>query len=206
MNKLVEVNSIGLKIYDDMCRAVDACYTVDEVLDIRDEARKWEAYAKIAMNTEAERKACEIRLRAERKAGQFRMKMDKPAGARGVGKKVDRTDGSPLSNAELGISDHQSADWQKLAEASDDEFETALKASDKPTTKGILRAIAEPKTIAVSKEALWLAGRLRDFKEDGILGMAPSNVMSTMTDQMKDLVHTLAPQVAGWLKRIGEIK
>jgi hypothetical protein len=54
-----------------MCRAISEAHTVDEVKDIRDKARAIEMYARQAQNTEAERKACEIRLRAERKCGQL---------------------------------------------------------------------------------------------------------------------------------------
>ena len=52
--------------YDAMCRAIDAAYHVDEVKDIRDKAVALETYARQAHNVEAERQACEIRLRAER--------------------------------------------------------------------------------------------------------------------------------------------
>ena len=57
--------------YDAMCRAIAECHSVDEVKDIRDKARALEAYANQAKNTDAERKALEIRLRAERKTGQL---------------------------------------------------------------------------------------------------------------------------------------
>ena len=52
-----------------MCRAIDAAYEVDEAKDIRDQAIALEVYARQAHNVEAERQACEIRLRAERRAG-----------------------------------------------------------------------------------------------------------------------------------------
>ena len=39
--------------------------------DIRDKARAIEVYARQARNVEAERRACEIRLRAERRCGQL---------------------------------------------------------------------------------------------------------------------------------------
>lgn len=51
--------------YDAMCRAIESAYAVDEVKDIRDQAIALETYARQAHNVEAERKACEIRLRAE---------------------------------------------------------------------------------------------------------------------------------------------
>jgi hypothetical protein len=54
-----------------MCRAIGAAYEVDEVKDIRDKAIALETYARQAKNVEAERQACEIRLRAERKVGQL---------------------------------------------------------------------------------------------------------------------------------------
>jgi len=65
-----------------MCRAIEAAYKVDEVKDIRDQAIALEVYARQAHNTEAERKACEIRLRAERKAGALSAKLEKSAGGR----------------------------------------------------------------------------------------------------------------------------
>ena len=63
--------NMELARYDTMCRAIDAAYEVDEVKDIRDKAKALEEYAKQARNVEAERRACEIRLRAERKAGKL---------------------------------------------------------------------------------------------------------------------------------------
>jgi len=70
----------SLARYDAMCRAIEAAYEVDEVKDIRDEAIALETYARQAHNTEAERRACEIRLRAERKAGALSAKLEKSRG------------------------------------------------------------------------------------------------------------------------------
>ncbi len=63
--------------YDAMCRAIDEAYQIDEVKDIRDKALALEVYARQAKNIEAERRACEIRLRAERKAGELRRQEEK---------------------------------------------------------------------------------------------------------------------------------
>lgn len=75
-----EVVDYGLVRYDSMCKAIAEAYEVDEVKDIRDKTRALEAYFRQAKNTEAERRACEIRLRAERRAGQLLQKLDKSKG------------------------------------------------------------------------------------------------------------------------------
>src|ERR1700755_3342709 len=66
----------ALAKYDAMCRAIGAAYKVDEVKAIRDKAVALEHYSRQAHNTEAERQACEIRLRAERKAGELLRKLN----------------------------------------------------------------------------------------------------------------------------------
>jgi hypothetical protein len=107
--------------------------------------------------------------------------------------------------SDFGISHKQSAKWQKLAGVSQADFNAALKEADRPTTNGIIRATAEPekpKREAVSADALWLWGRLQDF-ERNLLAADPKDILRTLTAEMLDDVHTLAPRVAAWLKRIG---
>jgi hypothetical protein len=103
--------------YDAMCSAIDAAHKVDEVKDIRDKAVALEHYARQAQNTDAERRACEIRLRAERKAGQLLAKMPKANGAKGNpggrGSRIVRSSDT-TTLADLGISKDQSSQWQKL--------------------------------------------------------------------------------------------
>jgi hypothetical protein len=183
--------------YDAMVRAIDAAYKVDEVKDIRNKAVALEHYARQARNTEAERRACEIRLRAERKAGQLRAKEK----LKGRPKK-----GIPegyLSAKRLGITPKQDRQWQKLGTVPQADFDAALEQAEKPTTNGIIRATAEPKMRPVSDEALSLFGWLNDF-ERKLSAKSPADMMETMTRAMKDRVHTLAPVAAAWLKRIGE--
>jgi hypothetical protein len=196
--------------YDAMCRAIDAAYKVDEVKDIRDKAIALEHYTRLAHNVEAERQACEIRLRAERKAGKLLRAKAKAKGRLKRGKKLPR---SPHVTTEtlkdLGISKKQSSDWQRLADISEDDFERSLTGPARPTTAGIIGENYEPTRstqIPVSSEALWLWGRLNDFERDGLLAKNPADVLETMVDHMKDSVHTLAPKVAAWLKRIGELR
>lgn len=188
--------------YDAMCRAIDAAHKVDEVKDIRDKAVALEHYARQAQNTDAERRACEIRLRAERKAGKLLAQLTPKRGVRSP-EEQSATKGAALD--ELGISRKQSAQWQKLGAIPQREFDFLIGESLKPpTTKGILRAAEPaPRKPKVDPDALWLWGRLLDFERDGLLEKSPADLIETMTDPMKDDVHRLAPKVAAWLKRIG---
>lgn len=186
--------------YDAMCHAIAAAYEVDEVKDIRDKALALEVYSRQAHNTEAERQACEIRLRAERKAGQLLREMEKAKG----GNPSLTPRGSAKTLGDLGITYDQSSNWQKLADVPDEQFETALAGEAKPTTNGIIAAAAPKKVMPVASDALWLWGRLRDFQRGGLLDKQALDVLTTMTPEMRDDVYVLAPLVAAWLRNIGE--
>lgn len=197
--------SVQLVRYDAMCRAIDAAYEVDEVKELRDKAMAIEAYAKQAKNTEAERRACEIRLRAERKAGQLLASLERaPRGGDHKSEQyqsggVGRIDPSPYQQtlADSKIGDRTARRWQQLAGVPDEQFEAALAGPDKPTTNGI---IERPKSCdPMNPKALWLWGRLRDFERDGILADDLGDLLSDMTDAMRADVLRLAPLVADWL-------
>ena len=197
----------GLVRYDSMCRAIDAAFDVDEVKDIRDKALALEAYSKQARNTDAERKACEIRLRAERKAGLLLSTMEKAKGAPGnqhTGK-LDRSrdETGPKTLSDLGISKNQSHRWQQLAAVPEEQFEAALAEPVKPTTSGII-ARAAPPVKPIDERALWIWGRLRDFERDGLLAANPRELLDEMTDAMRADVLRLAPLVAGWIERLSD--
>jgi hypothetical protein len=42
-----------------------------------------------------------------------------------------------------------------------------------------------------------------DFARNGLIAREPTDILLTMTQEMLDDVHTLAPRVATWLQRIG---
>lgn len=195
--------------YDAMCHAIDQAFEVDEVKDIRDKALALEAYSRQARNTEAERRACEIRLRAERKAGELLSKAEKAKGARGnpggQGAPVVRShDDTTQTLAELGISKTQSHRWQQLAAVPQEEFEAALADPKKPSTNGIISKV-KPRP-PMNDKALWLWGRLRDFERDGVLSADPRELFQEMTDAMQADTLRLVPIVCEWLEEIVDDK
>jgi hypothetical protein len=103
-----------------------------------------------ARNTEAERRACEIRLRAERKAGDLLSQMERGEAGRPANGGNAGRNSSPYQNSrhngggfdrpqtlnQMGISEHQSRRWQQLADVPASQFEAALAGPEKPSTNG----------------------------------------------------------------------
>lgn len=197
-----DASPTSLVRYDAMCRAIDAAYEVDEVKVIRDQAIAWEVYSRQARNVEAERRACEIRLRAERKAGSISKKLDKAPGGRPA-KTLGTVQRVPTKSEALeaaGVTTDQAHRWERLADVPEDRFEAALAGPDMPTTNGILQ-VNTPRD-KVDSRALWLWGRLQDFERDGLLEVAPDQLIESMLGHMKETTRRLAPLVAAWLGRI----
>jgi hypothetical protein len=111
-----------------MCRAIDAAYKVDEVKPIRDKAIALETYARQAHNVEAERQACEIRLRAERKAGELSAKLQKSEGGRPSKTRatMDRVSTKAEQLHAAGVTPRQAKQWEKLAAVPERDFKRAL--------------------------------------------------------------------------------
>lgn len=204
-------SATGLIRYDAMCTAIAVCSQVDEAKDIRDKARALEVYAKQALNTEAERKAGEIRLRAERRAGELLKEM-KASGERASSR--DNLNQGPKSNgptsgkrlSDLGITRDQSSQWQKLAAIPEPEFETEIrKPGPKPTTEGLLnsrRAPDAPERPSLDPTALWVWGRIRDFERAAILQGDPAKTGAAFTDAMRYDVERILPDLINWLRNL----
>jgi hypothetical protein len=187
--------------YDAMCAAIDHAYQVDEVKDIRDKALAFEAYARQAHNIEAERQACDIRIRAEKKGGQLLRAMRK---TKGRPRTAAPSAFQKAINA-AGLSKDQAKRWQQLAGVSEEDFEDALAGPDKPSRGKI---IAESKTKPEKKskrppmdeDTLWLWGRLRDFENRGLLSRPFNEVLGFGTDAMRADIQRLVGPVSHWLK------
>lgn len=218
----------GLALYERMCSAIAECVAVDEAKDIRDKALALEAYYRQARNLDAEREAANVRLRAERRVGELlkdlaRAEPEERARAGGLAKAASSPEAtkqgpsiseqampkgpSPYAAAlsEHGISRQTAHKFQALANIPEADFERALKAPEKPSTKGVIaRATVREPTPAtrVPDDALWLWGRLRDFERDGYFSADPSRLLRQMTDAMRADVLRLAPLVADFLNSL----
>lgn len=188
--------------YDAMVHAITECHRVDEVKDIRDKALALEAYARQAKNLDAERKACDIRLRAERRAGELLKEMGTNGQRALEGRPAKQSHAATISD--LGISKTQSSRWQQLAEVPSKQFEAALRAPDKrPSTSGIIRD-AKPTPKKMDPAALKLWGVMRDFEKDKICDRDPAKMMAAMTETMQADMHRIVPLVMDWLSNLLE--
>jgi phage N-6-adenine-methyltransferase len=138
-------------------KALAAASKLEDVLTIRDQAEALRVYMRAAAEgLETCNAAAEIKLRAERKAGAMLAAMEKQAGARGIGKKVESHDVTPLSD--LGIDKMQSSRWQKEASVSEEDFEQylhqCLEHRKEVTQSGLLK-IANGTHISSSGENEW---------------------------------------------------
>lgn len=131
---------------------------IDELKDIRDKSEALRAYTKQAGHgLEAQNKCAEITIRAERRVGELLIETPpKHTGRPGKNKCADNTN---LSLDDIGLSGHQSADWQKIAKIPEEVFEAHIedtKASGAElTTKDTVRLTEKPHVAHSSGENEW---------------------------------------------------
>jgi hypothetical protein len=186
--------------YDAMCQAIAEAYEVDEVKDLRDQALAIEVYARQAKNTEAERQACEIRLRAERRWGQLYKSSEKAKNQHDA--PLARNEGH-RTLADMGVSYDQSSRWQGLAEVDHETFEEEVAKTGASTTGILNRQKKTPHPVdLVDENALWLWGRLEEFKRLGLLDRAPETICDTMLPHMRETMQELLWPVITWLQGV----
>ena len=205
----------GLIRYDAMIHAIVKAHAIDEVKDIRDKALALEKYAQQALNTDAERKAIEIRLRAERKAGQMLKTMKKAKGNQYINRKSARSHRATKQNqmlSDMGISKTQSSRWQKLAKIHDSDFEEALvNPHVMPSTQNLIRTheLAKnpaPKMPDMSDAALELWGVLSEIERHQVMQTPAKTLIDSMTQAMREDVLRITPNFTQWLQEIFDEK
>jgi ParB family chromosome partitioning protein len=158
-NGLVHVPAAGvLTRFEAAKRALAEARTVDEVKQVRDQAKALEEYVKQSRESlEMANDICEIRLRAERKAGEMLAAMEKNQG--GNPNLLHAETGSPPTLEELGISRTQSHRWQVEAKVPREVFErhvAEVKSSgEELTSRGLLDLAKSPKVAHNAGEQEW---------------------------------------------------
>jgi N6-adenosine-specific RNA methylase IME4 len=135
---------VGLVHFDKARQELAIANTIDEVKEIRDRALAYRAYVKqIGESLEMQNMIAEIKIRAERKVGELLKEQGRGQGERD--KKIETSDNVGLKPKleEIGISYHQSADWQKIADIPEETFERHIvktkEANEELTTASMLR-------------------------------------------------------------------
>lgn len=207
---------VGMVLYDKMVNAIAKCHQTDELAEIHNKALAIERYARQAKNTDAERKASEIRLRAERKWGMLAKQLvrleHRLNGKDEHGTPVQASNGgtperSPYSEAiaKSGISKQTANRWQALASIPDKDFEDALSnPQEKPTTAKLIREIRAP-TPKMPDDSLWIWGRLLDLERGGYFRKDPNELMHPMTDAMQSDIRRIVPIVADFFNHFAEV-
>lgn len=121
-------NSTTLARISEAMKALSAAKTLDDVLQIRDQAEALRVYVKAASDSlEAANAAAEIKLRAERKAGEM---LAATTGGRGGDRKS--TDTMSVDSLDsIGVSAKQSSRWQRASRVAADDFEEYLRECQK---------------------------------------------------------------------------
>jgi hypothetical protein len=195
-----------LVLYDKMCQSIKEAHDFDELKDISNEAELRAQASRIAKDKVNERRLQDIKVRAERRLGQLLAEGKEARQKRGRPKKGPRDTISKPTLLELGVSKKKSQRMQKLGAVSQGDFEKAIREAEKPTLKGLVRATEPPKPepSPASKRSVKLWNTLYMLEREYV-GLDPDVVLSSMEADVLDDVHRMAPRVAAWLKRIGEL-
>lgn len=186
--------------YTETCRWLTLCEDRAECKDIADKSKALEELAKRIKNTDAERRACNIRLVAERRYGELLKELarNQTAGLKqGPSPRNGDTEPSPYAQALASdqISTQAASRYQALAEVPQEVFDDALRSPEKPSTRGLIEKARDPQH-KMPADSLWFWGRLRDFERDGYFDKSLDDLMSPMTESMQADVLRIVPLMA----------
>jgi len=135
--------------YDEACRAIAVCLSVDEAKDISDKSQALQAYAKQSSNLELERTAAEIRLRAKRRIGEISKSLETAPSGRAAVSPPTAGESKTKTLADAGISKGEQYRCEKLATVPVEDFECYIaKASEGSrivTSNDLVKRFIDPK-------------------------------------------------------------
>jgi hypothetical protein len=189
--------------YDAMVSAIDAAHRVDEVADVRNRAMALQLYARQAGNTDAERKAAQIRMRAERRTGELLRVIERSDGGRPSNETRSTVESvsTPYQAAlaSANISPRAAHQYQALAAVPRAEFEQRLGADGVPTTQGIInsyRSASTPTPVPrMPTISLDLWGWVCDFERRRFADLDVAAALFPMTPAMRDDLRRVLPLI-----------
>lgn len=216
MNAVVKVEDQAFtpRRYEAMVNAIAACHSVDEVTELKNKARALEIYAAQAKNTDAERKACEIRIRAEHRTGKLLEELARAKTPNPSGKNQHEVTSNGATQPQsqyaealqrTGISRQTAHRYQALADVPMTVLEASFKDTSKPTTTSILRSVEQKQQKQMPPDVLWLWGRMRDFERDGYENKDVEQLIDAMTDAMREEAKRIAPSMANFFFTMAEV-
>lgn len=184
--------------YEAARTALAEAHRVDEVKDIRDKAEAMAAYARQAKDQELILWATEIKVRAERKAGELlaqasaagELANSSTGGKLGMQRRFGKSpnDGEtyPPTLADIGVSDHDSSRWKRLAAMSEEHFETAVATAKdtagQVTTAFMLREAAKAKNKPLARKPTKAdKDRLHELQEAKARGISMLTTYARLT-------------------------
>lgn len=198
--------------YDAMCLSIAKCEDYAECKDIADKAAALREYARRIKNTDAERKAVNVRLIAERRYGQLLklMARDTPRTANPSGKRTPRPivgGGSPYAKAlaDTKVSTQDASRYQALAGVPQAVFDAAIRDPvNNPSARKLVAKLRDP-VPQMPADSLWLWGRMNDFELDGFAEKSNKVLLAAMTPAMRRDVARIAPVMAQFFTNLTEI-
>jgi N6-adenosine-specific RNA methylase IME4 len=135
-------------LVEDARRALAEAKTLDEVKQVHDKAKAIRIYLRQQKaGLEAQNTAADITIRAGRRAGEMLSDSDLNSGGRPSENLLGSFTGFPPTLGELGITRHESSEWQRIAALPEPVFEEYIaetKASGKELTMaGVLKLAAK---------------------------------------------------------------
>jgi len=181
-----------MKLFDKAKIALEKATSIDEVLEVRDQAEALRSYHKQQQDSLDMQNGCAtIKIRAERRIGEILQDMPKDKG--GNPNLSHREIGSekPLSYSELGIDKNQAHRWQTIAkmpeEALDNYIDTTKKEEKEVTSVGAFRLAKE----ILSEEKKALSLKLKWTDEEKII-LEKLKKGEAVVINMKEHVHVVA--------------
>lgn len=218
MAELMTMNSVAsIASYESMCLSIAESDNRAECLDIADKSAALAEFARRIKNTDAERRAANIRLVAERRYGELlkdlaRSTPGQAAAAGGHAKAgnvppATVAGGSPYREAieRDQISERSAQRYQALADVPRPIFDQALADTEnKPSARTIVERARAPQP-QMPDDSLWIWGRMRDFERESFSAKNPAALLEAMTETMRADVVRIAPLMAEFFNRIQEV-